>query len=37
MATAGNNLIDGGLGADYMAGGFGADTYIVDNVGDVII
>ena len=27
--------MDGGTGADSMDGGFGNDTYIVDNVGDV--
>ncbi len=31
-----NNVIDGRLGADTMAGGLGDDTYIVDNVGDVV-
>lgn len=29
-----NNTIDGGAGADYMAGGAGDDVYIVDNEGD---
>ena len=29
--------IDGGAGADRMTGGLGDDTYIVDNVGDVIV
>src|SRR4030095_6282886 len=28
--------LDGGLGADTMAGGAGNDTYIVDNVGDIV-
>ncbi|MGX9866972.1 calcium-binding protein, partial [Pseudomonas moraviensis] len=32
----GNNELDGGLGADFMTGGAGNDTYIVDNVGDVV-
>ncbi|MBX8622922.1 calcium-binding protein, partial [Pseudomonas glycinae] len=31
------NVLDGGLGADIMIGGAGNDTYIVDNVGDVVI
>jgi len=31
-----NNRIDGGLGADTMIGGTGNDTYVVDNVGDVV-
>jgi serralysin len=32
-----NNLLDGGLGADFMVGGAGNDTYIVDNIGDVVL
>ena len=35
--NAGNNILDSGAGADIMAGGLGDDTYIVDNVGDVVI
>ncbi|HEX4738402.1 MAG TPA: hypothetical protein VH331_12660, partial [Allosphingosinicella sp.] len=35
-ATSGNDIIDGGLGADLMAGGPGNDIYYVDNVGDVV-
>ena len=31
-----NNIIDGLAGADTMIGGLGDDTYIVDNVGDMI-
>ncbi|WP_085629398.1 matrixin family metalloprotease [Pseudomonas sp. R16(2017)] len=34
--TDGNNVLDGGAGADLMIGGLGNDTYIVDNVGDVV-
>lgn len=34
--SAGANVIDGGPGADSMSGGAGDDTYIVDNVGDVV-
>ena len=30
------DYLDGGLGADIMNGGDGSDTYIVDNVGDVV-
>jgi Ca2+-binding RTX toxin-like protein len=30
------NVIDGGVGADVMSGGSGNDTYIVDNVGDIV-
>ena len=37
FGNTGNNLIDGGAGADFMSGGAGNDTYIVDNVGDVVI
>ncbi|CAI8760674.1 serralysin [Pseudomonas sp. IT-P260] len=33
----GNNILDGGLGADQMFGGGGDDTYIVDNVNDVVM
>ncbi len=32
----GNDLLDGGAGADAMSGGTGNDTYIVDNIGDVV-
>ncbi|MRR50728.1 MAG: hypothetical protein EG825_07390 [Rhodocyclaceae bacterium] len=32
-----NNLLDGRGGADTMAGGVGDDTYVVDNVGDVVV
>jgi len=32
-----DNLLDGRAGADTMSGGGGNDTYIVDNVGDVVI
>ena len=34
--TAAANVIDGGAGADTMAGGLGNDTYVVDDAGDVI-
>lgn len=30
------NRLDGAVGADTMAGGEGNDTYVVDNVGDVV-
>jgi Ca2+-binding RTX toxin-like protein len=30
------NILNGGLGADEMSGGLGDDTYIVDNLGDVV-
>ncbi|HEV2748668.1 MAG TPA: hypothetical protein VGW34_15405 [Allosphingosinicella sp.] len=31
-----HNFLDGGAGADFMNGGFGTDTFYVDNVGDRI-
>jgi Ca2+-binding RTX toxin-like protein len=31
-----DNVIDGGAGADFMAGLEGNDTYFVDNIGDII-
>ena len=33
---AGNDKLDGGVGADKLTGGLGNDTYVVDNVGDVV-
>ncbi len=33
---AGNDTLNGGLDADNMAGGTGNDTYVVDNVGDLV-
>jgi Ca2+-binding RTX toxin-like protein len=33
----GNNTLNGGAGADYMFGGPGDDTYVVDNAGDYVI
>ena len=35
--NAGNNILDGKGGIDRMVGGAGNDTYIVDNVADVVI
>lgn len=35
-ATAGNDILDGGDGADNMLGGAGNDTYVVDNTSDTI-
>jgi serralysin len=32
----GTDILDGGKGADQLVGGLGDDTYIVDNVGDVL-
>ncbi|MEQ1535734.1 MAG: peroxidase family protein [Burkholderiaceae bacterium] len=36
--NTGSNIIDGGTGADTMIGGGGAgnDTYVVDNIGDIV-
>ena len=33
----GNDTLDGGAGADFLYGGLGNDTYIVDNLGDVVV
>ena len=35
--NSGDNILDGKVGADGMAGGDGNDTYIVDNVGDLVL
>ena len=32
----GNDILDGGLGIDSLSGGTGNDTYIVDNIGDIV-
>jgi Ca2+-binding RTX toxin-like protein len=34
--NGGNDLLDGGAGADQLNGGGGDDTYVVDNVNDVV-
>lgn len=36
LGGIGNDLLDGGIGADNMRGEAGNDTYVVDNVGDVV-
>ena len=36
MGNDAANILDGGIGADAMNGGKGNDTYIVDDVGDVV-
>jgi Ca2+-binding RTX toxin-like protein len=36
LGNSGKNLLDGGMGADVMMGGAGNDTYVVDNIGDVV-
>jgi Ca2+-binding RTX toxin-like protein len=33
----GADLLDGGTGADRMSGGAGDDTYLVDEVGDIVV
>jgi Ca2+-binding RTX toxin-like protein len=33
----GDDVLDGGTGADTMTGGKGNDTYMIDNAGDVIV
>jgi len=33
----GNDTLDGGSGADMMSGNAGNDTYVVDNIGDLVI
>ncbi|MGO4524856.1 calcium-binding protein [Microvirga sp. 2MCAF35] len=33
---AGDDVIDGGAGADYMDGGAGNDTYVINDVNDVV-
>jgi Ca2+-binding RTX toxin-like protein len=34
--NAGNDTLDGGAGADTLSGGVGNDSYVVDNVGDIV-
>ncbi|WP_062205001.1 type I secretion C-terminal target domain-containing protein [Aureimonas sp. AU12] len=34
---AGNDMLDGGAGADRLEGGSGNDTYVVDDLGDVVV
>ena len=34
--SAAGNILDGGLGADTMIGGAGSNTFIVDDIGDVV-
>ena len=36
VGGGGDDTLDGGAGADSMRGGAGNDTYVVDNVGDVV-
>lgn len=37
LGTNFGDYLDGLAGADTMTGGFGSDTYVVDNVGDVVV
>lgn len=37
LGNDGNNIIDGGAEADVMNGGAGNDTYVVDDINDVLI
>lgn len=36
FSLEGNDLLDGGVGADTMSGGFGDDVYVVDNIADMV-
>ena len=36
IGLGGNDLLDGGTGADTLIGGYGNDLYVVDNAGDVV-
>ena len=33
----GNDVLDGGAGIDHLYGGYGDDTYIVDNISDIAV
>jgi Ca2+-binding RTX toxin-like protein len=37
LGNDGNNVLDGGGGADRLEGRLGNDTYVVDNAGDVVV
>lgn len=37
LGNQADNFLDGGTGADYMAGGIGNDSYVVDNILDVVV
>ncbi|WP_304608561.1 calcium-binding protein [Inquilinus sp. Marseille-Q2685] len=36
LCSAGDNILDGGMGADFMQGGAGNDGYVVDDVRDTV-
>lgn len=37
QGNAAANILDGGIGADMLVGGAGDDTYIIDDVADVVV
>ncbi|MBN8649361.1 MAG: calcium-binding protein, partial [Caulobacterales bacterium] len=37
IGNSGDNIINGGAGADNLTGGLGNDTYYVDNINDIVI
>ncbi|MGH8374908.1 MAG: calcium-binding protein, partial [Pseudomonas sp.] len=37
IGNGGNDLLDGGSGADRLEGGLGNDTYLVDDLGDIVV
>lgn len=37
IEPGGNDILDGGIGVDTMAGGIGNDIYVVDDINDVIL
>ncbi len=37
IGNSGNNVLAGGLGSDILEGGLGDDTYVLNDVGDVIV
>jgi Ca2+-binding RTX toxin-like protein len=36
VGNSGNNVLDGGSDDDVLQGGLGNDTYVVDNIGDIV-
>ena len=36
IGAAGNDTLDGGTGADDLRGGLDDDTYVIDNIGDIV-
>ena len=37
IGNTANNTLNGGSGADLLKGGLGDDSYVVDNIGDVVV